>query len=49
MKGSTEIPHKIIQRYDEFMPDLVQMPSFDAETGTADQRDRWYGTISYVL
>lgn len=42
MKGSTEIPHGVIRRYDEFKPDPVQTPSSDT---SAAQRDLWYGKV----
>lgn len=42
MKGSTEIPHGVIRRYDEFKPDPVQTLSSDTE---AVHQDQWYGKV----
>lgn len=44
MKGSAEIPHDVIRRYDEFIPTPVRVPS-DAGAGAAADRDRWYGMV----
>lgn len=46
MKGSAEIPHDIIRRYDEFIPEPV--PALSSETSAA-ARDRWYGMVEDYL
>lgn len=41
-RGSTEIPHDVIRRYDEFKPDPVQtLPS----NTRAFHQDQWYGKV----
>lgn len=42
MKGSTEIPHGVIRRYDEFKP--VPMQTLLSDAGAA-QQDQWYGKV----
>lgn len=42
MKGSTEIPHGVSRRYDEFKPNPVQRSPSD---GRAAKQDEWYGKV----
>lgn len=42
MKGSTEIPHSVIRRHDEFKPVPIRSPATEAEP---HQIDCWYGKV----
>ncbi|ROV90496.1 hypothetical protein VMCG_09832 [Cytospora schulzeri] len=42
MKGSTEVPHKAIRRYDEYAP--AQLPGSSSDISPQDQ-GRWYGMV----
>lgn len=42
MKGSTEIPHDVIRRHDDFLP--TPLPVSSPDIG-ADDQDRWYGMV----
>lgn len=37
MKGSTEIPHDVVRRYDDFKPDPIRVPKTES-----DPREHWH-------
>lgn len=45
MKGSTEIPHSVVQRYDEFKPVEAAPVSSPQGKTDASQREFWYGKV----